>query len=185
MIVSSESIVSEAEMSILSVHHLSIPKTPILPIEKLFFSFSFSNSESVVASTEFVPTIRSGSHTDKGHRQFNEDEHILIDHLSTQLPSLFLSPSPTSFCFSMDTMFQRDRLISNRIIQNSSSKKPIFPQKPQEFEDYNRKAFLRADQALADNVPTFCGTTTLTAIVIEKHLFIANAGDSRVVLCRK
>ncbi|CAL5353268.1 unnamed protein product [Camellia sinensis] len=183
MIVSSESMVSEAEMSILGVHHLSVPKTPILPIEKPFFS----ESESVVASTEFVPTIRSGSHTDKGHRQFNEDEHILIDHLSTQLPSLFLSPSPTSFYAVFDG-HGGSNAASSYLKQNYTKlffQEANFPQKPQELEDYNRKAFLRADQALADNVPAFCGTTALTAIVIGKHLFIANAGDSRAVLCRK
>ncbi|KAL7201333.1 hypothetical protein ACSBR1_033100 [Camellia fascicularis] len=185
MIVSSESMVSEAEMSILGVHHLSVPKTPIVTIEKPFFSFS--DSESVVASTEFVPTIRSGSHTDKGHRQFNEDEHILIDHLSTQLPSLFLSPSPTSFYAVFDG-HGGSNAASSYLKQNYTKlffQEANFPQKPQELEDYHRKAFLRADQALADNVPAFCGTTALTAIVIGKHLLIANAGDSRAVLCRK
>ncbi|GMP74550.1 hypothetical protein CsSME_00031948 [Camellia sinensis var. sinensis] len=136
--------VSKAEMSILGVHHLSVSKTPILPIEKPFFSFS--DSRSVVASTEFVPTIRSGSHTDKGHRQFNEDEHILIDHLSTQLPSLFLSPSPTSFYAVFDG-HGGSNAASSYLKQNYTKlffQEANFPQKPQELEDYHRKAFLSA-----------------------------------------
>ncbi|KAL7192091.1 hypothetical protein ACSBR2_019552 [Camellia fascicularis] len=140
----SESMVSDAEMSILGVHHLSVPKTPILPIEKPFFSFS--DSGSVVASAEFVPTIRSGSHTDKGHRQFNEDEHILIDHLSTQLPSLFLSPSPTSFYAVFDG-HGGSNAASSYLKQNYTKlffQEANFSQKPQELEDYHRKAFLSA-----------------------------------------
>ncbi|KAL7229807.1 hypothetical protein ACSBR2_008377 [Camellia fascicularis] len=137
----SESMVSEAKMSILGVHHLSVPKTPILPIEKPFFSFS--DSGSVVASTEFVPTIRSGSHTDKRHRQFNEDEHILIDHLSTQLPSLFLSPSPTSFYAVFDGHGDSNA-VSSYLKQNYTKlffKKPIFPRNPKSWKTITAKLF--------------------------------------------
>ncbi|KAL7225754.1 hypothetical protein ACSBR1_021004 [Camellia fascicularis] len=136
--------VSEAEMSILAVHHLSVPKTPFLPIEKPFFSFS--DSGSIVASTEFVLTIRSSSHTDKGHRQFNEDEHILTNHLSTQLPSLFLSPSPTSFYAVFDG-HGGSNAASSYLKQNYTKlffQEANFPQKPQELEDYHCKAFLSA-----------------------------------------
>ncbi|CAK9134100.1 unnamed protein product [Ilex paraguariensis] len=35
------------------------------------------------------------------------------------------------------------------------------------------------------SIPTSCGTTALTALVLGKHLLVANAGDCRAVLCRK
>ncbi|KAL0288072.1 UNVERIFIED_CONTAM: putative protein phosphatase 2C 13 [Sesamum calycinum] len=58
----------------------------------------------------------------------------------------------------------------------------------QDLETSHRKSFLLADQALADErciVDSYCGTTALTALVLGRHLLIANAGDCRAVLCRK
>lgn len=57
----------------------------------------------------------------------------------------------------------------------------------QDLEKSHCKAFSLADQALANecSVCDFCGTTALTALVLERHLLVANAGDSRAVLCRK
>ncbi|KAI7747360.1 hypothetical protein M8C21_007993 [Ambrosia artemisiifolia] len=48
------------------------------------------------------------------------------------------------------------------------------------------KAFLQADQALADecSVSDYCGTTALTVLIMGRHVIIANTGDCRAVLCR-
>ncbi|TYJ45546.1 hypothetical protein E1A91_A02G064400v1 [Gossypium mustelinum] len=37
----------------------------------------------------------------------------------------------------------------------------------------------------ATSVSSSCGTTVLTALVLGRHLLVANAGDCRAVLCRK
>ncbi|KAJ0034336.1 hypothetical protein Pint_24269 [Pistacia integerrima] len=56
-----------------------------------------------------------------------------------------------------------------------------------ELENSHRRAFLQADHALAHecSVGSTCGTTALTALVLGRHLLVANAGDCRAVLCRK
>ncbi|KAG2306068.1 hypothetical protein Bca52824_025816 [Brassica carinata] len=48
-------------------------------------------------------------------------------------------------------------------------------------------AYKLADLAMEDEsiVSGSCGTTALTALVIGRHLMVANAGDCRAVLCRK
>lgn len=57
----------------------------------------------------------------------------------------------------------------------------------EKLEDSHRRAFIRADLALADeqSVSNSCGTTALTALVLGRHLLVANAGDCRAVLCRR
>jgi len=69
-----------------------------------------------------------------------------------------------------------------------------FPQSSQEderfaesVEDSVRKAFFRADLALADDslINRSSGTTALTALVLGRRLLVANVGDCRAVLCRK
>ncbi|KAF7136042.1 hypothetical protein RHSIM_Rhsim08G0157800 [Rhododendron simsii] len=48
------------------------------------------------------------------------------------------------------------------------------------------KAFLHADRELADDcsTSTVCGTKAPTALVLGRHLLVANAGDCRAVPCR-
>ncbi|RVW55679.1 putative protein phosphatase 2C 13 [Vitis vinifera] len=57
----------------------------------------------------------------------------------------------------------------------------------EELENCHRKAFLLADLALADEctVSSSCGTTALIALILGRHLLVANVGDCRAVLCRK
>lgn len=45
----------------------------------------------------FVPSVRSGSFADIGHRRYMEDEHIRIDNLSSHLGSLLRCPTPSAF----------------------------------------------------------------------------------------
>ncbi|KAG9129314.1 hypothetical protein Leryth_015688 [Lithospermum erythrorhizon] len=49
-----------------------------------------------------------------------------------------------------------------------------------------QRLFRLADQAIADEgtIDEACGTTALTAMFLGKRLMIANAGDSRAILCR-
>lgn len=48
------------------------------------------------ADLQFFPRLRSGSFADIGPRRYMEDEHILIDDLSSHLGSLFNFPTPSA-----------------------------------------------------------------------------------------
>lgn len=144
---------------------------------------------------KFLPTIHSGSHTAMGRRRSNEDEHICIDDLSTHLGTLCTWPLQSSFyavfdghggsdaaCYvknnAMRFFFEDAELPKNSVIDKSFL---------EELGNSHRRAFLVADQALADErtIDASCGTTAITALVLGRHLLIANAGDSRAVLSRK
>ncbi|KAM7484931.1 hypothetical protein LguiA_000940 [Lonicera macranthoides] len=167
-------------------------------------SIEISSSESVLrcSSTviesspkKFVPSIRSGSHTDTGPRKSNEDEHIRIDDLPAHLGSLYRWSLPSSFYAVFDghggsgaaTYIKNNatRLFFEEAdLPKASDIDDAFMQ---DLQNSHRKAFLLADQALADDISVdqSCGTTALTALVLGKHLMVANAGDCRAVLCRK
>ncbi|XAR49734.1 Phosphoprotein phosphatase [Bertholletia excelsa] len=148
------------------------------------------------SSPKFVPSIRSGSHTDKGYRNYNEDEHICIDDLSAHLGYLFGCPIPSAFYAVFDghggsnaaAAYVKENAVKlffeDANLPQTSYIDHTFLEK---VEDSHRKAFLLADQALAGecSVPASCGTTALTALVLGRHLMVANAGDCRAVLCRK
>ncbi|XP_071720323.1 LOW QUALITY PROTEIN: probable protein phosphatase 2C 43 [Rutidosis leptorrhynchoides] len=156
-----------------------------------------SLSESVEScSTKFSPSIRSGSHTDVGCRKSNQDEHICIDDVSNTLGgSLYQWPLPTSFYAVFDghggseaSSYMKENamklfFLDSHLPQQTSDIDDLFLQ---QLEDSYCKAFLLADKALADecSISDYCGTTALTALILGKHLIIANAGDCRAVLCR-
>ncbi|RID63452.1 hypothetical protein BRARA_E02459 [Brassica rapa] len=146
--------------------------------------------------TEFVPKISSGSYADKGSREYMEDEHICIDDLSSHLPSSFFRfPLPVAFygvfdghggseasqyikenatrLFFEDDVFRESHFVLNNFFL-------------QEVEKSHREAYRLADLAMEDEsiVSGSCGTTALTALVIGRHLMVANVGDCRAVLCR-
>lgn len=147
--------------------------------------------------TEFVPKISSGSYADKGSREYMEDEHICIDDLSSHLASSFFRfPVPVAFygvfdghggseasqyikenatrLFFEDDVFRESHFVLNNFFL-------------QEVERSHREAYRLADLAMEDEsiVSGSCGTTALTALVIGRHLMVANVGDCRAVLCRK
>ncbi|GAA0151368.1 protein phosphatase [Lithospermum erythrorhizon] len=141
------------------------------------------------------PTIRSGSHTDMGPRRCNEDEHLRIDDLSACLGSHYRWPIPSAFYAVFDGhgganaasflknnvmrfFFEYDAFPEISNVDDSFLK---------ELEGSHRRAFLLADQALAEecSVDSYCGTTAITALVLGSHLLVSNAGDCRAVLCRK
>nr|GEX09927.1 probable protein phosphatase 2C 49 [Tanacetum cinerariifolium] len=149
----------------------------------------------VESSTKFTPSIRSGSHTDIGPRKSNEDEHIRIDDLSNQLGVLYRWPLPSSFYAVFDghggseaASYLKEHAMKLFFIDSdvpqTSDIDDFFLE---ELENSHCRAFLLADQALADecSISDYCGTTALTALILGKHLLIANAGDCRAVLCRK
>ncbi|KAL1111642.1 hypothetical protein V6Z11_D02G074500 [Gossypium hirsutum] len=144
---------------------------------------------------KFVPRIRSGSCANIGPRRSMEDEHIRIDDLSSHLGSIFNPSIPSAFYAVFDGHGGVD---AAAYIKSNATRLFFedfdFPQVSdidavflKELEDSHRKAFLLADLALAaeSSVNSSCGTTVLTALVLGRHLLVANAGDCRAVLCRK
>ncbi|CAN4107096.1 unnamed protein product [Withania somnifera] len=146
-------------------------------------------------SSNVIPAICSGSYTDIGPRRSNEDEHIRVDDLSAQLGSLYNWPLPGAFYAVFDghggsdaaayvrTNAMRFFFEDAKLPQTSVVDQAFL----EELESSHFRAFLVADQALADEctVDAYCGTTAITALVLGRHLVIANAGDCRAVLCRK
>lgn len=147
------------------------------------------------AASKYVPSVRSGSHTDIGPRHRNEDEHICVDDLSAQLGSRYMWPLPSSFYAVFDGHggSEAAAYVKNnamRLFFEDTPLPQVYDNDDKLLEDLrnsHQKAFSLADQSLADEctVCDFCGTTALTALVFGNHLLVANAGDSRAVLCRK
>ncbi|KAJ0229420.1 protein phosphatase 2C 13 [Hirschfeldia incana] len=158
---------------------------------------SFATTTTIEEPTcEFLPAIRSGSFADIRDRDTMEDEHICIDDLSTHLSSRSFS-LPSAFYGVFDghggseaSLYMKENL-TRLFFQDA-----VFPEMLstivddfflQELESSHRKAFALADLAMADEsiVRASCGTTALTALIIGRHLVVANAGDCRAVLCRR
>ncbi|XP_062208973.1 probable protein phosphatase 2C 2 [Phragmites australis] len=165
-------------------------------VPDLVFKRSSNAGGSVSAeSLQFVPSIRSGSFADIGPRQYMEDEHIRIDDLSGHLGSLLMCTVPSAFYGVFDGHGGSDAAAyMKKHAMRLFFADDEFPQTSQEdgafaesVEDSIRKAFLRADLALADDsvINRSAGTTALTALVLGRQLLVANAGDCRAVLCRK
>ncbi|PON64879.1 Protein phosphatase [Parasponia andersonii] len=147
------------------------------------------------STVNFIPNIRSGSHADIGPRDSMDDEHIRIDDLSSHLGSNFQSQMPSAFYAVFDghggpeaaAYIKRNAMrlfFQDSDLPQTTDVDAVFLM---ELENSHRKAFLLADLALADesSVSSSCGTTALTALLLGRHLLVANAGDCRAVLCRK
>ncbi|KAL0433875.1 UNVERIFIED_CONTAM: putative protein phosphatase 2C 49 [Sesamum latifolium] len=139
---------------------------------------------------KYAPKIRSGSHTDIGPRSSNEDEHIRIDDLCTHLESNYTWPESSSFYAVFDGHGGPDAAVYMKknamrfFFEDAELPRAadIDEKFLQDLETSHRKSFLLADQALADEnsvIDSYCGTTALTALVLGRHLLIANAGDCR------
>ncbi|GKV06821.1 hypothetical protein SLEP1_g18657 [Rubroshorea leprosula] len=147
------------------------------------------------SAVKFVPRIRSGSCADIGTRSTMEDEHIRIDDLSGHLGSLLKCSMPSAFYAVFDGHNGPDAAAyikrnAMRLFFEDAELPEISDIDAgllKELENSHKKAFLLADRALAaeSGISGSCGTTVLTALVLGKHLLIANAGDCRAVLCRK
>ncbi|XP_050367558.1 probable protein phosphatase 2C 2 [Argentina anserina] len=147
------------------------------------------------ADLEFFPRLRSGSFADVGPRRYMEDEHILIDDLSSHLGSLFSFPTPSAFYGVFDghggpeaAAYVRKNvmklLFDDVHFPRASEVNKIFLE---ELKNSLSKAFHQVDLALADDcsISSSSGTTALTAMIFGRLLMVANAGDCRAILCRK
>ncbi|KAF5738791.1 protein phosphatase 2C 13 [Tripterygium wilfordii] len=157
-------------------------------------SYSDSIQDTLIDSTavKFIPSIRSGSYADIGLRSYMEDEHIRIDDLSAYLGSLCFMPSAFYAVFDGHGGPEAAAYVKRNAMKfffedaDLPKTSDIDAVLLEALVDSHRKAFLLADLALADerSVSSSCGTTALTALVLGRHLLVANAGDCRAVLCR-
>ncbi|CAH9115825.1 unnamed protein product [Cuscuta epithymum] len=130
----------------------------------------------------YLPVFRSGSCAEIGPKQYMEDEHIRIDNLLEYLGESSSVTSLGAFYGVFDghggtdaALFVRNNILKF-ILEDS-----FFPIC---LEKAIKNAFLKADYAFVDDssVDTSSGTTALTALLCERRLVIANAGDCRAVL---
>ncbi|KAL2341620.1 hypothetical protein Fmac_009560 [Flemingia macrophylla] len=160
-------------------------------------SYSEMIEDSVLETpaTKFIPNVRSGCCVDIGPRGSMDDEHIQMDDLAGHLGFVFKQPIPSAFYAVFDGHGGPDAaaFVKNNAMRlffddadmlQSYNADALFLKR---LEDSHKRAFLGADLALADeqSVSSSCGTTALTALVLGRHLMVANAGDCRAVLCRR
>ncbi|OVA00642.1 Protein phosphatase 2C (PP2C)-like domain [Macleaya cordata] len=135
--------------------------------------------------TVFSPVFRSGSCSERGPKQYMEDEHICVDNLVEHLSATVDFPSPGAFYGVFDghggldaALFVR-RNILKFIVEDSHF--------PNCVEKAIRSAFLKADHAFADccSLDSSSGTTALTALIFGRTMLVANAGDCRAVLGKR
>ncbi|XP_058723591.1 probable protein phosphatase 2C 13 [Vicia villosa] len=175
--------------------------TESISTETSLFGSTVSRSEmktdSIIeeAVAKFIPVVRSGSCADIGPRGSMDDDHIQIDDLATHLGFVLKSPTRSAFYAVFDGHGGPDAAV---FVKNNAMK--LFFEDAtmlqsygtdallmKRLEDTHRKAFLGADLAMADeqSISSSCGTTALTALILGKHLLVANAGDCRAVLCKR
>lgn len=174
--------------------HIYSP-TYVLFYQVVRCSETITNAVIETSAVKFAPKIHSGSHSDIGVRHSMDDDHIRIDDLSAHVGPLFKRSLPSAFYAVFDghggpeaaTYIKRNAM--RLFFEDSDLPQTIDIDAAffKELENSHKKAFLLADQALADehSVSSSCGTTALTALVLGRHLLVANAGDCRAVLCRK
>lgn len=133
----------------------------------------------------FLPIFRSGSWSEKGPKQYMEDEHICVDNLHKHLVTSAELPSPGAFYGVFDghggtdaASFTRENIL-NFIVEDS--------QFPSGTKRAIKSAFVKTDHALADtkSIDSSSGTTVLMALILGRTMLIANAGDSRAVLGKR
>ncbi|CDP01778.1 unnamed protein product [Coffea canephora] len=134
---------------------------------------------------EFSPVFRSGSCSEKGPKEFMEDEFICVDNLHQHVRAALDIPPTGAFygvfdghC-GVDAAAFTKKNILNFIVEDSYF--------PSVVKRAIRNAFVKADHALADakTVDRTSGTTALTALVLGRTMLVANAGDSRAVLGKR
>ncbi|XP_057958696.1 probable protein phosphatase 2C 47 [Malania oleifera] len=133
----------------------------------------------------FLPVFRSGSCSEIGPKRSMEDEFVCIDDLHEHLGASPNFPSPGAFYGVFDghggidaASFIRKNILKF-IVEDSHF--------PDGVKKAVRSAFVKADHAFADvgSLDSSSGTTALTALILERTMLIANAGDSRAVLGKR
>lgn len=135
--------------------------------------------------SEYMPIIRSGSCAEKGPKEYMEDEHICIDNLLQHLDRTDGLPSLGAFYGVFDGHGGTDaasyvrKNILKFIIED--------PQFPICLKKAIRNAYMKADQAFAENttLDISSGTTALTTFIFGRMMVVANAGDCRAVLGKR
>ncbi|KAL5754241.1 hypothetical protein ACOSP7_022461 [Xanthoceras sorbifolium] len=163
-------------------NQLSAAKPPRNLATMRYCSSSAWLSES---NSGFQPVYRSGNCSEKGPKQFREDEFICIDNLHDHLDSDSNFPSPGAFYGVLDghggvdaASFARENMLKYIVEDShfpSSTKRAV------------KSAYVKADHALADakSLDRSSGTTALAALMLGRTMLIANAGDSRAVLGKR
>ncbi|XP_013592085.1 PREDICTED: probable protein phosphatase 2C 47 [Brassica oleracea var. oleracea] len=133
-------------------------------------------------NTTFQPVFRSGSWSDKGPKRSMEDEFICVDDLTEHIES---SSSTGAFYGVFDGHGGIDAasFTKTNILKLVTQDKHF----PSNTKKATRSAFVKTDHALADapSLDKSSGTTALTALILDKTMLIANAGDSRAVLGKR
>ncbi|KAG2695143.1 hypothetical protein I3843_07G001800 [Carya illinoinensis] len=133
----------------------------------------------------FLPICRSGSCSEKGPKQYMEDEYICVDNLDQHLGIAAKFSCRGAFYGVFDghggidaASFIRKNIL-NYIVED--------PHFPSGMKKAVRSAFVKADHAFADaaTLDSSSGTTALTALIMGRTMLIANAGDSRAVLGKR
>ncbi|GMH07006.1 hypothetical protein Nepgr_008846 [Nepenthes gracilis] len=160
------------------VRHISLVKTPDIPIEPLNITD---------CDTEFLPIVRSGAWTDIGFRSSMEDVYVCVDDFMHHYGLEHISEGPNAFYGVFDGHGGRHAAdfacyhLPRFIFEDEDF--------PREIERVITSAFLQTDTAFAEacssDAGLASGTTALAAVVIGRSLVVANAGDCRAVLCRR
>ncbi|KAM7260998.1 hypothetical protein ACFE04_026473 [Oxalis oulophora] len=137
------------------------------------------------SDNEFQPVLRSGSYSEKGPKQYMEDEYIRVDNLLEHLGKTPNPPCPGAFYGVFDGHGGIDaasfikKNILKFIVEDS--------QFPTGVRKAIKSAFAKADHAFADatSLDKSSGTTALTALIMGRTMLIANVGDSRAVLGKR
>ncbi|KAF3945351.1 hypothetical protein CMV_028267 [Castanea mollissima] len=133
----------------------------------------------------FLPIFRSGSCSERGPKQYMEDEYISVDNLHEHLGTAAKFPSPCAFYGVFDghggvdaALFIKKNIL-NYIVEDSNI--------PTGIKKAVKNAFVKADHAFlnASSLDSSSGTTALTALITGRTMLIANAGDSRAVLGKR
>ncbi|KAK4786617.1 hypothetical protein SAY86_010450 [Trapa natans] len=188
------------------VHQIDVGSSPVLPEVRVPDSVAadpepaLNCSEAVMDAVldsprnQYLPCIRSGSHSEIGPRSSMDDEHIRIDDLSAHVGSSnFGTPSAFYAVFDGHGGPEAAAFVK-RNAEGLFIKGVLVPEVSEiegsylkQLESSYRDAFSQVDDALRmePSVSHSCGTTALIALVLGRYLLVANAGDCRAVLCRK
>ncbi|CAH8308663.1 unnamed protein product [Eruca vesicaria subsp. sativa] len=131
-------------------------------------------------NSTFKPVFRSGSWSDKGPKRSMEDEFICVDDLTDNIGS---STGAFYGVFDGHGGIDAATFTKNHILKLVTQDKHF----PTNTKKATRNAFVKTDHALADapSLDKSSGTTALTALILDKTMLIANAGDSRAVLSKR